>query len=291
VNGFLKYLIIERDTSSNTIVKYKSDLYNLCTFLYQHFKISDFEQVKIEYLRDYLAHIKINCNLKTSSLSNKISVIKSFFRYLYTSKIINDNPTELIRLPKKSKTIPKFLNDIELAKLLSAPERVTSKIAKRFIIRDRLILTMLAYTGLRKSELLNLDWDDVNLGLKYLIVRNTKNRIDRTVPLHSKISELLDSYLTQRLPITNKAIIIGKKGTRLSKNSLDRLFKKYLKMSNLSQKGYTLHSLRHTFATRLLRKNVSLVKIKNLLGHKSIESTEIYLHTTGKELEDSINLL
>ena len=257
----------------------------------QHFNISDLEHVKINHLREYLAYIKNNNNLKTSSVSNKIAVIKSLFGYLYTSKIISDNPAAAIKLPKKHKPIPKFLNDIELARLLSAPERVRGKTAKRFITRDKLILTILSYTGLRKSELLNLNWDDINLGLKYLTVKNTKNRIDRSIPLHSRVSNLLDTYLSQRLPLESEAIFVGKKGTRLSKNSLDRLFKKYLKLSNLSHKGYTIHSMRHTFATRLLNKNASLVKIKNLMGHKSIESTEIYLHTTGKELADSINLL
>jgi len=194
-------------------------------------------------------------------------------------------------MPRRHKKIPKFLNDIELAKLLSAPDRVKNKRSKKFKLRDKLILNLLAFTGLRKSELLNLNWDDINLGSKYLIVRNGKNKTDRIIPLHENVYNLLEKYLSDRLPLNCKSLIIGERGKRLGISSLELIFKKYIMLSGLSGKGYSIHSLRHTFATRLLNKNVSLVKIKNLLGHKSIESTEIYLHTTGKELADSVDLL
>ena len=103
--------------------------------------------------------------------------------------------------------------------------------------------------------------------------------------------ELLDLYLTERLPLINNALFIGRTGQRIHHNSLKNLFDRYIKIAGLSGKGYTIHTIRHTFATRLLNKDVSLVNIKNLMGHRSLESTQIYLHVTGKELEESINLL
>ncbi len=291
VNGFRKYLIIEKNASPRTIDKYKSDLGSLCSYLEEHFCISDLDSVKINHIRDYLEHIKTKKNLKVASVASKIAVIKSFFGYLSASKIITDNPTIFLRTPRIPTPIPKFLNDIELEKLLSAPDRLKSNRLRKFIIRDKLILTMFAYSGIRKTELLNLNWNDINLGTSHLVIRNSKNKTDRTIPIHKNIAFLLQTYLDTRLPLTCNALFAGERNRRLTPSTLVRLFERYFKMSGLSPKGYTIHSLRHTFATRLLRKNVSLVKIKNLLGHKTIKSTEIYLHTTGKELADSIDLL
>lgn len=291
VKGFLRYLEIEKNTSHNTNVKYRSDLTNLTFYLKNALKIESFNIVTPAHLRDYIEHIKVRNCLSSVSVSNKISVIKSFFKFLYVNDYISKNPSSLLSLPKKHKKIPKFLNEIELAKLLSAPDRARSKRTTKFKIRDKLILTIFTYTGIRKSELLNLNWDDINLGVKYLTVRKSKNKTDRTIPLHNKVVELLDSYLTQRLPITNNALVVSERGKRLNKNSLNNLFFKYIHLSGLEGKGYTIHSLRHTFASRLLNENVSLYKIKSLLGHRSIESTEIYLHITGKDLIESINSL
>lgn len=291
VNGFLKYLVIEKDSSPHTVVKYKADLTKLSSYIKNNCGIQNPDMISICHLRQYLEYIKDSSNLSPTTVANKIAVIKSFFKYLHEQGIVSTNPANLIKMPRRNKKIPKFLNDIELAKLLSAPNRAKKKRTKKFILRDKLILNLLAFTGLRKSELLNLNWEDINLGSKYLIVRNGKNKTDRIIPLHENVYNLLEKYLSGRLPLNCNALIIGERGRRLGINSLELIFKKYIKLSGLSGKGYSIHSLRHTFATRLLNKNVSLFRIKNLLGHKSIESTEIYLHTTGKDLADSIDLL
>ena len=143
----------------------------------------------------------------------------------------------------------------------------------------------------KTTELINLNWTDINLGNKYLIVRKSKNKNQRIIPLHDRVMELLDLYLNQRLPLKNNALFIGRTGQRIHHNSLKKLFDRYIKIAGLSGKGYTIHTLRHTFETRLLNKNVILVNIKNLMGHRSLESTQIYLHVTGKELVESINAL
>lgn len=291
VNGFLKYLAIEKNSSQNTIVKYKADLNRLNLYLKNKLDITNPATISVGNLRQYIEYIKDSGSLSSSTVANKIAVLKSFFKYLHELEFINRNPAVLLKMPRRSKKIPKFLNDIELSKLLSSPNRLKSKRERKNMVRDKLILNLFAFAGLRKSELLALDWDNINLGAKYLIVRNGKNRTDRIIPLHENIYNLLEKYLLERLPLKDSALIIGEQGNRLSKNSLNLLFKKYIKLSGLSTKGYTIHTLRHTFATRLLNKNVSLIKIKNLLGHRSIESTEIYLHTTKKDLADSVNML
>ena len=194
----------------------------------------------------------------------------------------------MIRTPQKSRKLPKALNEIELNKLLKAPESLKNN---RNIVRGRLILTLLAYTGIRRQEMINLNWDDINLGENWLIVRNSKNKQSRVIPLHPKVTELLEAYLTQRLPLKDKALFTGNNGKRLNKNSLVNTFNNYLRISGINNKHYSLHSLRHTFVTQLLKRNANLISIQQLMGHKRIESTYIYMHVTSKELIESVNML
>ena len=121
---------------------------------------------------------------------------------------------------------------------------------------------MFGNTGLKRTELINLNWNDINLGNKYLIVRKSKNKNQIIIPLHDRVMELLDLHLNQRLPLKNNALFIGRTGERIHHNSLKNLFDRYIKIAGLSGKGYTIHTFRHNFSTRLLNKDVSLVNIK-----------------------------
>jgi len=287
INYFLNYLQTEKDAAKSTIHKYKADIESLFEYLH----INDVNEINQNHLRDYLNHIRQTYNYTSSSIANKINILHHFFRFLHNSGYISSNPAILIRPPRKKVKIPKVFNDIELEKFLKVQDHNTDTRFKKYALRDKLIFTMFAYTGLRRTELINLNWNDINLVNKYLIVRKSKNKNQRIIPLHDKVIELLDLYLNQRLPLNNNALFIGRTGERIHHNSLKNLFDRYIKIAGLSGKGYTIHTLRHTFATRLLNKNVSLVNIKNLMGHKSLESTQIYLHVTGKELVESINSL
>ena len=287
INYFLNYLQTEKDASPNTIHKYRADL----TKLFGYLEISDINDINQNHLRDYLNHIRQTYNYASSSIANKINILHHFFKFLHNSGYISTNPAILIRPPRKINKLPKVFNEIELEKFLKAPDYNTDTRFKKYVLRDKLIFTMFAYTGLRRTELTNLDWDDINLGSKYLIVRKSKNKSQRIIPLHDRVMGLLDKYLSERLPLKNNALFIGRTNQRIHHNSLKNLFDRYIKISGLSGKGYTTHTIRHTFATRLLNKNVNLVNIKNLMGHRSLESTQIYLHVTGKELEESISML
>jgi site-specific recombinase XerD len=287
IEYFLNYLQTEKDAAESTIHKYKADIEKLFNYL----QVTEINEINQNHLRDYLNHIRQTYNYSSNSIANKINILHHFFRFLHNSGYINTNPAVLIRAPRKKVKIPKVLNEIELEKLLKAPDHNTDTRFKKYSLRDKLMLTMFSYTGLRRTELTDLNWNDINLGNKYLIVRKSKNKNQRIIPLHDRVIELLDLYLNQRLPSKNNALFVGRTGERINHNSLKNLFNRYIKIAGLSGKGYTIHTLRHTFATRLLNKDVSLVNIKNLMGHRSLESTQIYLHVTGKELVESINQL
>jgi len=287
IDYFLNYLQTEKDASLSTIHKYKADLDKL----FEYLKKSSIDDIDQNHLRDYLNHIRQTYNYTSSSIANKINILHHFFRFLHNSGYIRNNPAVLIRTPRKKVKIPKVFNEIELEKFLKATDHNMYTQYKKYALRDKLIFTMFVYTGLRRTELINLNWNDINLGNKTLIVRKSKNKNQRIIPLHNRVMKLLDEYLAERLPLKNNALFIGRTGQRIHHNSLKNLFDRYIKIAGLSGNGYTIHTLRHTFATRLLSRNVSLVNIKNLMGHRSLESTQIYLHVTGKELEKSISML
>jgi len=140
-------------------------------------------------------------------------------------------------------------------------------------------------------NLLTLTGDDINLVEGWLIVRKSKNKQSRIIPLHPKVTELLEAYLAKRLLLKDRALIVGNQGRRINKSSLVDIFNRYLRISGTKEKRYSLHSMRYTFAIQLLKRNANIISIQQLMGHKRIESTYIYMHVTGKELVESINTL
>ena len=220
IDYFLNYLQIEKDAAKSTIHKYKADLENLFNSL----QVNDINEINQNHLRDYLNHIRQTYSYTSSSIANKINILHHFFRFLHNSGYISTNPAILIRPPRKKVKIPKVLNEIELEKFLKAPDHNTDTRFKKYALRDKLIFTMFAYTGLRRTELINLNWNDINLGSKYLIVRKSKNKNQRIIPLHDKVISLLDLYLSERLLLKNNALFIGRTGQRIHHNSLKNLF-------------------------------------------------------------------
>ena len=150
---------------------------------------------------------------------------------------------------------------------------------------------MLYYCGLRRSELLNLDWDDVNLDSKVLFIRSTKNKSDRIIPIHNKVLGLLELYLDQRLPVSNRALVVGEKDKRLTITSFTNLIRMHLMISRLKKKCYTAHSFRHSFATSLTEKNVNILLVQRLLGHLSLNSTKIYVHFESENYRNAIDFI
>ena len=193
IEYFLSFIKIEKAAASSTIHKYRADLNRLKNYLISKLYITDFSNVELGHVRSYLAYLASSFEYQSSSMANKIIIIRHFFNFLAKSKYIDNNPVEMIKTPQKSKKLPRALNEIELKKLLKAPESLPNNRNK---IRDKLILTLFAYTGIRRGELLNLDWDDVNLGENWMAIRKSKNKESRVFPC---TQELL-SFLKLTLP-------------------------------------------------------------------------------------------
>ena len=151
--------------------------------------------------------------------------------------------------------------------------------------RDRLLLALLAYGGLRRSELLGLDWDDLDLSRRLLRIRKAKGGRQRTIPVHPALAPLFADYYAVRQPLVERALFVGIQGKRLKDTQLDQLFRHYVEASGVGErKRVTPHTLRHVFASELLHAGANLRQIQELLGHKHLDSTQRYTRVTAHEL-------
>jgi len=289
LSRYMTYLRIERNASPYTLANYRLELEKFLLYLLRN-NVEEISDVTVSRIREYIYHIKEARNLSNVSLYSKIAIIKSFFNFLQSDGIISENPATIIKLPRKEKPIPKVVSEVDFKRLIACIKFSPNRCKKHYI-RDMLIFNILYYCGLRKGELLALDWDDIDLGKDMLTVRSSKNKTGRIIPIHPKVKGLLDTYLTQRLPIENRALFIGEKGNRMCKAYFTNMMNTYLKISGLKEKGYTAHSLRHSFATRLIENNVNLFLVQRLLGHKSLDATKVYVHFNRESYREAINLI
>jgi site-specific recombinase XerD len=289
IDSFLAYIKTEKMASPITIYSYRIELKKFCDFLSSE-NISDLNLISTSTVRQYFYYAKEKRGLCQSSISKIIATVKSFFNYLEEEEIIIKNPTRKIRVPKKICRIPSVMSKYEVDLIIRSVDFAPLRCRKNKI-RDKLVLSLLYYTGIRKSELLNLNWTDINLSKNTLIVRNGKGGKDRLIPIHKKVIELLDKYLDERLPLKTDALIIGEQGKRLCKGSFVYLLKMYLTLSGLKKKGYTAHSFRHSFATHLVEAGVDLFKVQRLMGHASLDTTKIYINFNNSQMAKAVDRL
>jgi len=259
LDSFFSYLSTEKNASKITIYQYKSELLKLFAFLNSQ-NIPEINLISTRILREYFSYTKQERNLAYSSISRIIAITKSFFNYLEEDEIILKNPSRKIRVPKKINKIPLVMSKYEVDLIIRSVDFAPLRCRKN-AIRDRLVLSLLYYTGIRRTELLNLNWTDINLSKSTIIIRSGKGNKDRLILLHQAVTKLLDKYLEQRLPLKTDALIIGEQGRRMCKCSFINLLKMYLALSGLKRKGYTAHSFRHSFATHLVESWVDLFKV------------------------------
>jgi integrase/recombinase XerC len=248
----------------------RSYLFDLEEFL----SITEKKTEEIDYLdiRGYLAALH-GRNLKKSSISRKLSAVRSFYKFLHREGYVKSNPSRLVSTPRAEKKLPRFLTIDEVFSLMEMPKGDTFKPA-----RDRAILELLYSSGLRVSELTSLDISDLDVKESLVRVRG-KGRKERIVPVGSKAMEAFRNYLPERMAVKKKssALFLNFRGGRLTQRSVRRIVLFYSRMFNL--KGdLSPHTLRHTFATHLLHEGADLRSIQELLGHSSLSTTQKYTH-------------
>ena len=243
IDSFLSYMKTEKIASPSTIYGYRKEVGKFIDYI-TSISITGVNLISTSTIRQYFYYARESRGLCQSSISKIIATIKSFFNYLEEEEIIVKNPARKIRVPKKIYRIPSVMSKYEVDLIIRSVDFAPLRCRKNNT-RDKLVLSLLYYTGIRKSELLNLNWTDINLSKSSVIIRRGKGGKDRLIPLHRKVTELLDKYLDERLPLKTDALIIGEQGKRLCNCSFTYLLKMYFCLSGLKKKGYTAHSFRH----------------------------------------------
>lgn len=273
VSEFLNY-IRNKNYSLNTIISYINDLY-----YFHEFVKMDFDKVKYDDIRDYLEYLNLKKE-KSTSVSRKISSLKSFYKFLYKNDYMDkkDYPLVKVTYPKKEKKLPKFLYYNDLLEIINESSKDKDG------VRDRLIIEMLYATGVRVSELVNIKLSDIDFNNKRIIVCGKGNK-ERIVYYGDYAEEVLNKYLKTHVRKNNNYLFLNSKGEQITDGGIRYIIDNIMK--KLSIKTHvTPHVLRHTFATDMLNNGCDIKVVQELLGHSSLKATEIYTHVTNEHLKE-----
>jgi len=281
IESFLRYLRYEKNYSSHTVESYSNDLFQFKTFVSgdEMFYPKAIDSV---WVRRWMVSL-MDEGYSTLSVNRKLSSLKSFFKYLCKYKHIETSPVKGLRGPKVNKPLPHFVKDLEMSKLFTEWDSDDAFEGER----DKAILDVFYTTGIRCAELVGLKNEDVDFHAKLIKVTGKRDK-QRLIPFSDNLKDIMQSYIYIRnetigFPADN-AFFVRKNGKKLSNSVVYTIVNKRLSdIPNLSKRSP--HILRHTFATSMLNNGADLNAVKELLGHASLSSTEVYTHTTFEELK------
>ncbi|MEX2285849.1 MAG: tyrosine recombinase XerC [Planctomycetaceae bacterium] len=286
IDAFLRYLRIERNASALTLKSYAEDLDSLLEYFTDQLKqVPAPEETTVATLRGYLAYLH-ECQYARTTIARRLACLRSFFRYCCREGLSSSNPAKALRTPRVGRKLPHFLSTEQVALLLEAPPANEPQ-----GLRDRAIFETMYSAGLRVAELVSLNVDSWDRDADILRVVG-KGRKERIALVGSYAARALDRWLAVREPDPNargdsgKAIFLNRFGRRLTTRSIARLLEKHLQTTGLDQLT-TPHTLRHSFATHLLDGGADLRAVQELLGHKSLTTTQIYTHVSTRRLRET----
>lgn len=281
IEQFLNYLRFERNFSPLTIKSYCEDL----AAFEAHFRNLDchlsWESVDSDVIRDWMESMMDKGNTATS-INRRLSALRSFYRFALSRKLVTLDPAHVVKGPKKNKPLPQFLREGEMNELLDAV--VGGSDFKD--VRARTIIMLFYVTGIRLSELVGLDVSDVDFLNFQLKVTGKRNK-QRIVPFGDELASAVKGYLNKRNDVVQSmsgALFVTEEGLRMNPAQVRYEVKKQVSRVSALKKR-TPHVLRHTFATAMLNNGAGIESVKKLLGHQSLETTEIYTHTTFEQLK------
>jgi len=276
IDKFINYLKIEKNVSNHTIINYTIDLKAFSLFLGG----AGIDSVDHLALRRFLAELR-GKNYSKRTIARKLASLRSFFKFLFREGHIKSNPITAISSPKLDKKLPKFLDVGKVTKLILSPDVKTPS-----GLRDRAILETLYSCGIRVSELVGLDMDDVDF-ISGVIKVLGKGRKERMVPIGDMALLSIRKYAEGRDGSAKgrSAVFLNSRGGRLTDRSVRRVVDKHIHACSAGEK-ISPHSLRHSFATHLLDKGADLRSVQELLGHMNLSTTQIYTHVTMERLKN-----
>lgn len=276
IKEFLDYLEFEKKFSLYTVDNYDKDITEFKEYLVMN-NINSFKKVDYSLVRKYLVFL-YEKKYKNTTICRHISSLRSFYKYLLGNKLINENPMELISLPKKEQRLPNFLYYNDLEKLLETPDQSTS-----IGLRDKLIFEILYSTGVRVSELVNIKVKDIDFENKSIRIFG-KGKKERIVLFGDQALKLISVYLDQR-GFTNEYLILNNRGNKITTRGVDLIIHKNSLKSGIKNK-ITPHTMRHTFATHMLNDGANLLTVQELLGHENLKTTQVYTHVSNERLRN-----
>ena len=288
VSSFLQHLIVEKGFSHNTSSAYRNDLSQFLDFLKQNgigggkdSGAVDWTEVDIDTMNLYITDLKERKGYRNATAARKVASVKSFFGFLAENGIITEDPTESLGTPKVGRSLPKYLSEEEIGRLLGEGYKHGTNEGQR----DAVMMELLYATGLRVGELVSLNVGDVNAEESYVrcLGKGSKERI---VHLYPKALQELKKYMKTSRPVMlgkhkeEQALFVNHRGERLTRQWVWSVLKNYAQAAGIKS-SITPHTLRHSFATHLLQNGASLRHVQELLGHSSISTTQVYTHLTS----------
>lgn len=293
VQSFLNYLVVEKGSQGNTLEAYRNDLAQFIRFARERLGLENgtdgvsdhiWQRVDLETLVEYVSRLRGEKGYTNATTARKVASLRSFFSFLVDEGSITDNPTEFLTAPRVGRTLPKFLTEEEAERLLAQPAKITTPEGRR----DLAMLEVLYATGLRVSELVSLNVTDVNFKEAYVRCMG-KGARERITHMYPEAVAALGAYLERARPALRGsreevALFLNRRGERLTRQWVWSLIKGYARAAGID-KSITPHTLRHSFATHMLRGGASLRHVQALLGHSSIGTTQVYTHVTNEHLK------
>lgn len=284
-DSFLEYLQFERNYASGTVAYYQADVRELQEFgkkLRGDLKPAD---VDAELVREWITSL-MDKGMAPNTINRKLSSLRAYFKFLLKRGKVASDPLQKVPGPKKKKPLPAFVKETEMNRLLDDMD-----FGEGFEgCRDRMIIEMFYETGMRRAELIGLNDADVDFSDSVIKVTGKRNK-QRLIPFDEELRHSMQEYLKTRneaIPVRSGAFFVGKTGKRLSQNVVAQVVRQNLSKV-VTIKKRSPHVLRHTFATVMLNNGADLDAIKELLGHESLATTEVYTHTTFEELKKVYN--
>ncbi|WP_346207380.1 site-specific tyrosine recombinase XerD [Caldifermentibacillus hisashii] len=287
LKDFLHYLIVEKGLAENSIQSYRRDISAYLIFIETKLQITDINHVTRVHIMQFLSCLKDE-GKSARTIARHIASIRSFHHFLILDKIVDHDPTVHIETPHPELKLPKVLNTDEVDTLLNTPDLTTT-----LGLRDKAMLELMYATGMRVSELVNLNINDVHLSLGFVRCLGKGNK-ERIIPIGKMATEALKEYLEKARPklINQKnktdSLFMNHHGQRLSRQGFWKILKQMAVKAGI-EKELTPHTLRHSFATHLLENGADLRSVQELLGHSDISTTQIYTHVTKTRLKDVYN--
>lgn len=281
ISKFIDFLENDKHLSLNTLQSYKRDIEQYISYL-REIKISDLKKTGKTTVITYLLHLK-KIGRATSTISRNLASIRSFYQYLAKMKVKDDDPTYDLESPKVEKKLPQILSTKEVELLLEQPKCIDLK-----GYRDKAMLELLYATGIRVSELISLDIDDIDRDMGF--IRCSKGNRERMIPIGSLAIQALQDYLTKARDLLihdkdQRALFVNINGGRLTRQGFWKIIKQYKNQAKIN-KDITPHTLRHSFAAHLLENGADLRSIQEMLGHSDISSTQIYAQIARNKIKD-----